>query len=61
MINDLYIIEYIEEWDGEIIYQDVNYGQVLDFTINVTEATASIPSLDLSYLNVYPNPQLQIL
>ena len=34
---------------------------MLDFTLNITEPTASIPSLDLTQLNVYPNPVKEVL
>lgn len=55
MTNDPCQIAYYEDWDGEI-YEDVNFGQMLDFTINVETPTASAPALDLSQLKVYPNP-----
>ena len=60
MTNDPCSITYYEEWFGDI-YEDVNYGQMLDFTLDITEPTASIPSLDLTQLNVYPNPVKEVL
>lgn len=40
---------------------DESYGQMLDFTLNITEPTASLPSLDLTQLHVYPNPAKDVL
>ena len=60
MTNDPCSISAYEEWFGDI-YEDVNYGQMLDFTLDITEPTASIPSLDLTQLNVYPNPVKEVL
>ena len=60
MNNNPCEISYTEEFLGDI-YEDDNYGQMLDFTLNISEPTASIPSLDLTKLNVYPNPVKDVL
>lgn len=60
MNNNPCEISGTEIYEGES-FEDVNYGQMLDFTLNITEPTASTPSLDLAQLNVYPNPVKEML
>lgn len=43
-------------WQEEIL----NYGQALDFTINIV-SSASVKPLDLANLRIYPNPVKEIL
>ena len=58
--NPCSISANVDYGDGDI-YEFDNYGQMLDFTLDITEPTASIPSLDLTQLNVYPNPVKEVL
>lgn len=57
MVNDPCSITYelIDWWDGEP-YVDVGFGQMLDFTLNITDGSLAVPSLDLVNLKLYPNP-----
>ena len=55
MINDPCSITYEEIYFGES-YVDVGYGQMLDFTLNITDGSLAVPSLDLVNLKLYPNP-----
>lgn len=55
MVNDPCSITNEEIYDGESYVFD-GFGQMLDFTLNITDEALAVPSLDLVDLKLYPNP-----